>query len=214
MNAAMNFRTPWTGLLLGTVLVLAAASCSRKAEAPKPSAPSEPSTEIAVEAKKGEGIELLFGIEQQDVNADGSRTLQARGTYKGTPVGLILALGPKWETVTPEDKAKFVFHTGTVEYRTIGEPSNAFLAALDELFGTKLAPKAMRASTKFTAASLQGDPTDLAKGEVRLKLGFESADPALAAELYTNIDLQKHQMRIREKDASFRPALVRALAKP
>jgi hypothetical protein len=157
------------------------------------------------------GVDLVFAIKQQDVAADGSRVLQVRGTHKGTEVGLIVVLGPKWESVAADPKSSFVFHTGTVEYRTIGEPSNVLLAVLDELYSTRLGARAMRPSTSFTGASLQGDPADLAKGEVRLKLSFESADPTRQAELYTNIDLPKHLLRICEKDSSYRAAIIKAL---
>lgn len=211
----MTSRNPWTSILLGGTLLLAS-SCSKSENAPAPAAPATPaaqSTEITAETKEGKPLELLFVLKQQDIKADGSRVLTIGGTYKGAEVGLIVVLGAKWETVAPDPKSKFAFHTGTVEYCTIGDPSNALLAALDELYGTKLAPHAMRASTKFTAASLQGDPADLAKGEVRLKLALEGAEPAQAAELYTNIDLTKHTLRICEKDEGYRKALVSALRK-
>jgi hypothetical protein len=198
---------------LGSALLLAASSCSKPENHPAPAAPTAPSSEITSEIKKGTGIDLAFAIQQQDITADGSRILQARGTYKGADVGLIVVLGPKWESVAPTEKSTFVFHTGSVQYRTIGEPSNALLAALDELYGTKLSPKAMRAETSFAGISLQGDPGNLAQGEVRLKLTFESTDPERQAELYTNVDLQRQTLHVSEKDSSYRKALVRALTK-
>jgi hypothetical protein len=207
----MTPQAPWLPFVIGCTALLAASSCSRQEEQPKPAAVA--SSEITSEIKAGRGIDLVFAIRQQDITADGSRILQVRGTHKGADVGLIVVLGPKWESVAPDPKSKFVFHTGTVEYRTIGEPSNALLAALDELYGTGLQPHALRAETKFAGASLEGDPDDLAKGEVRLKLSFESADPQRQAELYTNIDLPKHLLRICEKDSGYRRAVIRALQK-
>jgi len=211
----MTFRVPKLPLLFAGSLLLAASACSKHDEdkpapaAPKPAGPA--STEITSEQKKGEPLELVFAIKSQDMTADGTRVLDVRGTYNGTDVGLIVALGPKWETVAPETKSKFTFHTGTVEYRTIGEPSNALLAALDELYATKLKPEAMRTDVKFAATTLQGDPADLAKGEVRIKLVHDSTKPELQAELITSVDLAKHVLHIVEKDATYRPALIRAL---
>ena len=211
----MTRRTHRLTLLLGGALLLAATSCSKTVDKPVPAAPVAKSTEITADLKKGMGLDLVFAITAQDITADGSRVLQVRGTHKGVEVGLIVVLGPKWESVAPESgsKSKFVFHTGIVEYRTIGEPSNALLTALDELYGTKLDPKAMRQEAKFNGISLQGDPADLAKGELRLKLTSEASDPARQAELYTNIDLSKHELRIAEKDAGFRKAVIQALTK-
>jgi len=208
----MTCRTRWSWIALAAPLLLTASSCS-KSDEPKPADPKAPIPEITAELKKGEGIDLVFGFQQQDLAADGSRLFQAHGKHKGVDVGLIVALGAKWESVTPDPKQQFAFHTGSVEYRSLGAPSDALLAALDELYGTKLGPMPMRAATKFAGASLQGDPDHLASGELRLKLTFESADPAGQAELYTNIDLATHRLRICEKDASYRAAIIKALRK-
>jgi len=208
----MTPRPRWFPAVLGGTLLLAASSCSKDEQQAKPST-TAPSTEITSEQKKGEPLSLLFALQQQDIAADGSRVLQVHGTYKGAEVGLVVALGADWESVAPDPKSKFAFHTGKVEYRTAGEPSNVLLRAIDELYGTGLAPAAMRASVKFAATSLQGDPDDLAKGELRLKLSLESSGPAQEAELYTNSDLTRHQLRITEKDQSYRKAIVKALAK-
>ena len=115
-------------------------------------------------------------------------------------------------SVAPDPKSKFAFHTGTVEYRTLGEPSNKLLEALDDLYATGLHPLGLRAETKFAGTSLEGDPADLAKGEVRIKLEFEATEPEKQAELYTKIDLPNHLLRICEKDPSYRKALIQALA--
>jgi len=208
----MTSRPQRIPALFGSCLLILASSCS-KSEEQKPADPKAPIPEITSELKKDEGIDLVVAIQSQDLAADGSRLFQVRGKHKGVEVGLIVVLGPKWESVAPDPKAKFAFHTGPVEFRTIGGPSDALLAALDELYGTKLEPKPMRAATKFAGASLQGDPDNLAGGELRLKLAFESADPAAQAELYTNIDLSAHRLRICEKDDSYRAAIIKALQK-
>jgi len=197
----------------GSLLLLLGASCSKSNEQPKkPKGPADGGTEIAAEIKKNQGIDLVFAIKQQTLAPDGSRTLEARGTHHGAEVGLLVVLGPKWERVAPDPKSNFAFHTGTVEYRTLGEPSNKLLEALDELYATGLHPKGLRAETKFAGTSIEGDPADLAKGEVRIKLEFEAAEPEKQAELYTKIDLPNHILRICEKDPSYRKALIQALA--
>ncbi|MBK7644672.1 MAG: hypothetical protein IPJ19_16790 [Planctomycetes bacterium] len=209
----MTLGSPSPALVLGSILVLLTSSCSKEEETPPKPAAVQRSTEITSEMKAGAALDLVFSIDQQDLTADGTRVINVSGTHKGTAVGLIVALGPKWDAVAPETKTKFVFHTGTLEYRTTGEPSTALLAALEELSGTGLKPGAMNTSTKFAATSLQGDPTDLAKGEVRLKVEYEAARPEDAVEFYTDIDIPKHLFHIREKNAQQRAALVRSLAK-
>lgn len=209
----MTRRTHWLKFPLGSALLFAALSCSKTEEHPAPAAPLPPSSEITSGVKGVLGITLTFAIKLQDMTADGSRVIQVRGTYQGAEVGLIVVLGPKWEAVTPESKSKssFAFHTGTVEFRTIGDPSNTLLNALDELFATKLNPHPMRPDAKFAGTSLQGDPGDLGKGEVRLKLVSDAKDPERQAELYTDIDLQKHVLHISVKDAAKYKALLLAL---
>jgi hypothetical protein len=202
-----------TRTLLACTFLAAASACSGGEEALVPKPAAEPSTEITSEIKPDEWKDLVFSIQKQDVAADGSRTLQISGTHNGAEVGLIVILGPKWESVAPDPKSSFAFHTGTVEYRSLGPVSNTLLSALDELYGTKLEPKGMRPETKFAAASISGDPADLGKGEVKLKLFFESQDKSRYAELFTNIDLPKRLLRILEKDPEFRPAIIRALAR-
>src|SRR5689334_12712754 len=139
----MTSRSQRSQALLGSCLLLLAFSCSKESEQPKkPKGPAAGGTEITAEIKKDQGVDLVFKIEQQTLAPDGSRTLEARGTHYGVAVGLLVVLGPKWERVAPDPKQKFAFHTGTVEYRTLGEPSDKLLEALDDLYATGFHPKA------------------------------------------------------------------------
>lgn len=197
----------------GSLLLLLGASCSKDPEQPaKPKGPAAGGTEITAELKPNQPIDLVFVIKQQELAPDGSRTLEVRGTYNKMEVGLLVVLGPKWERVTPDPKSTFAFHTGTVEYRSIGAPSNTLLEVLDDLYATDVHPKGMRAETKFAGATIEGDPANLAKGEVRIKLAFEAGEASRQAELYTKIDLPNHVLRICEKEPVYRKALVQALA--
>ena len=204
---------PWLLPALGSGLLLLAGSCAEDTPTPGKPAATVPSSEITSEIKPKEGKDLVFSIQKQDVAADGSRTLQVQGTYKGAEVGLIVVLGAKWESVAPDPKSTFAFHTGRVEYRSVGPSSNALLSALDEIYETKLQPKGMNPATEFSAASIDGDPDDLGKGEVKIKLTYVDKREDRQAEVYTNIDLPKRQLRICEKDPAFRPALIKALTR-
>lgn len=81
----------------------------------------------------------------------------------------------------------------------------------DELYGTKLTPKTMATETCFTGISLGGDPRDLTKGPVKIKLFFESEEEDDYAELYTNIELAAHRLEVHEKDEGYRLPVIRAL---
>ncbi|HEX9578038.1 MAG TPA: hypothetical protein VF993_09810 [Myxococcales bacterium] len=95
-------------------------------------------------------------------------------------------------------------------YRSIGRESDALLRVLDELYGTKLKPRAMAKTIIFSGISLGGDPRDLAKGPLHMKLFYEAAGDDYA-ELFTNIDIASRRLEIHEKDEAYRSAVVRAL---
>jgi hypothetical protein len=107
-----------------------------------------------------------------------------------------------------------VTYRGTVTYRSTGPESDSFLQVLDELYGTKLSPKAMGGETRFAAISLEGDPRDLDKGPVKIKLFYEGAGQDDYAELYTNIELAARRLEVREKDEEYRLPVVKALRAP
>jgi len=69
----------------------------------------------------------------------------------------------------------------------------------------------MARETQFTGISLEGDPRDLAKGPVKIKLFFESGGQDDYAELFTNIELAARRLEVREKDEEYRKPVVRAL---
>src|SRR6185295_12054808 len=92
---------------------------------------------------------------------DGSQAIQVAGTHQGRPVGFEVILGPSWEGGSLGKDIPLVAYRGKVTYRGTGPESDAFLRALDEVYGTKLAPRGMSTQTPFGAITLRGDPRDL-----------------------------------------------------
>src|SRR5262249_3404906 len=142
---------------------------------------------------------------------DGSQSIRGSGTHKGRPVGLEVVLGPNWQGGPLGKDIPLVTYRGSVTYRSTGADSDAFVQVLDELYGTKVSPKAMGRETQFTGISLGGDPRDLAKGPVKIKLFFESDKQDDYAELFTNIELGAHRLEVHEKDEGYRLPVIRAL---
>ncbi|HLJ88057.1 MAG TPA: hypothetical protein VKZ53_14640 [Candidatus Angelobacter sp.] len=142
---------------------------------------------------------------------DGSQTIRGLGTFKGRKLGIAIVLGPAWKAGSVNKDLPLITYQGNVAFRATGADSNALIQVLDELYGTKVNPKAMAKETQFTAISLEGDPRDLAKGLVKIKLFFESGERDDYAELFTNIDLADHRLEIREKDQEYRLPVVKAL---
>jgi hypothetical protein len=155
--------------------------------------------------------DLGFRIQQLETLPNGAQLLRVAGSYRGAPVGLGLLLGPSWKEGRLGADVPLVIYSGTVDIRSLGEQSDRFLAALDELYGTKQRAKRMGARTAFTAISLGGDPAHLRAAPVKLKLFFESDDESRYAELYLNIDVSTGTVELAEKDPDYRTAIVRAL---
>ncbi len=178
-----------------------------KVEIPKPlSGPPE------VTSEQEEGFhDLIFYIQGHKQLPDGSQSLRGEGTYKGRQLGLEVVLGPNWKEGSLGKNIPLVTYQGLVTYRSTGTDSDALVQVLDELYGTKLSPKAMGREIQFTGISLEGDPRDLKKGPVNIKLFFESGKEDDYAELYTNIKLAGNRLEVHEKDEAYRSPIVKAL---
>jgi hypothetical protein len=205
------FHRFWT--VFGTFL-LALFGCDRPSAGNRqpehtPVPPASKLAEIASEPDEGFGGDLIFQLEDYKLLPDGSQSLRAAGLHKGQEVRFEVMLNPSWKKASIADKIPI--ETGTLTYRRVSPESDAFLRVLDEIYHTNLKSREMAAETKFTAASLQGDPGNLANGEVKLKLFYETGVDHQYAELYTNIDLAARKLEVREKDEGYRRQVIQAL---
>ncbi len=69
----------------------------------------------------------------------------------------------------------------------------------------------MKNEVTFTAVGLEGNPRELEKGPVKLKLFIQGSAQDQYAEFYTNIDLKARRLYVSEKDPEYRGAIIRAL---
>jgi len=191
--------------------------CSKQpAPSPQAAGQVQPSKPLAappeVTSEEEEGFhDLVFYIQEHKRLPDGSQSLRGSGTHKGRQLGLEVVLGPTWKAGSLGKGIPLVTYRGIVTYRSTGPDSDALVQMLDELYGTKIGLKAMGRETQFTGISLEGDPRDLAKGPVKIKLFFESDNQDDYAELFTNIELAAHRLEVHEKDEEYRSPVIRAL---
>jgi len=155
-----------------------------------------------------------LGIEDHQKLSDGSQRVLASGIYQGKKVSLEILLGPAWRSGAIDADVPITTFLGSVSYRSLGVESDLLLQAMDEVYGTKKAPKAMNKVTEFSAISLEGDPRNLSKGITKIKPFFESNSEDQYAELFTNIDLEVRKLYISEKDEGYRSPIIRALQAP
>lgn len=202
-------------LLVGTSLLIS--GCSKQAGPSAEVGTEEPSAKPLtgppeVTAEEEEGYhDLIFYVQDQKQLPDGSQSVHGVGTYKGRQLGLEVVLGPTWKGGEPSKDIPLTIYSGTLTYRSVGPESDAFVQVLDELYGTKLSPKAMAKETKFTGMALEGNPADLSKGPVKIKTFFENGNDKDYAEFFTDVDLTAHRLEVHEKDEEYRSAVVRAL---
>jgi hypothetical protein len=156
--------------------------------------------------------DLVFYIQDYKKLADGTQTIRASGIYKSQEIGLDVVLGSNWNAGSLLKNVPIVTYRGQVIFRSIGTGSDSFLKAVDQIYGTKFNPPAMKAEVHFTGITLGGDPCDLLKALVKIKLFYEvGGNDSSYAELFTNIKLGARKIYILEKDESYRPMIVKAL---
>jgi hypothetical protein len=188
------------------------ASFSPQTRAPvQPSKPLAAPPEVTSEEEEGGFHDLVFYIQEQKRLPDGSQSIRSVGTHKGRQIGFEVVLGPSWQSGSLAKTVSLAMYRGIVTYRSTGADSDAFVQVLDELYGTKIGPKAMARQVQFSGISLEGDPRDLAKGPAKIKLFFESGGQDDYAELFTNIELNARRLEVREKDEGYRSPVVKAL---
>jgi hypothetical protein len=183
------------------------------AQAPAPVQPLKPlAAPPEVTSEEEEGFhDLIFYLQDFKRLPDGSQSIRALGTYKGRQLGFEVVLSPSWQAGSPGKEVPLATYSGILTYRSIGADSDAFVQVLDELYGTKLSPKAMGRETRFAGISLEGDPRNLESGPVKIKVFFESDKPDEYAELFTNIQLAEHRLEVHEKDTDYRLPVIKAL---
>jgi hypothetical protein len=141
----------------------------------------------------------------------GAQRLISRGLHKGRRVGFGISLGSTWEQQILESLDDPLYW-GTADLISLGEESDAFLQALDEVYNTNTGRRRMRDRVAYLAVSLAGHPLRLDQESVKMKLFFESDLEERAAEFYLNVDAQNSSVEFHEKDADYRLGIILSLA--
>ena len=101
---------------------------------------------------------------------------------------------------------------GQVSIVSVGVESDAFLRALYDAYGVAGSAPRMTARVDFMAVSLSGDPHDLKREPLKLKLFFQGATGT--AEVFLNVDEGRSIVEFAEKDTEYRQAFLEALTAP
>jgi len=184
---------------------------SRKAPAPVAVQPMEGPMELGGAARAAFRDLVLF-IDDDQKLPGGGHSLRAFGLHGGKKVGCEIVLQDTWIRKQIEPHIHQLSYRGTVTFRSPGPAGDAFVTALDELFGTGQAPKRMRAETAFTGITLGSDPRDLGRGAVRMRLVHDTGKTEQYAQQLALIDLARRRIDLNEVNPDYRLPLVRALS--
>jgi hypothetical protein len=165
-----------------------------------------------VTAGSEEGFaDLTLRLDRFYTDEEGAVHLQASGIHRGQRVGFAAVLGAQWEEQALDNALEKIYW-GEVLIESVGEPSDHFLSALDETYGTALRPSRMRGETRFLAAGLTQDPRQLPDVKAHIKLFYEHEDEEQCAEAYLNVDPPNRVVEFHEKDTDYRVSLARSLS--
>jgi len=166
--------------------------------------------ELTVGSEEG-FADLCLGMKGLLRGPDGRHRFEARAMHKGGPVAFAVALSTIWK---PQDVEGTTAHLlwGEAQLISVGNESDRFVQALDEVYRTGLGVLQMRGNVKFLAVSLAGHPLRIEIEPIKLKLFFEHEADDRYAEVYLNCDSEESRVEFHEKDPDYRRAVVLALS--
>jgi hypothetical protein len=132
--------------------------------------------------------------------------ITVRGELDGAPVGFELAF-PSGPSKRTGGKLSF-----PAQVRSIGAPSNNFVALLSRQYKMRIAPLTMVPKIDASVVGLEGDPANVLSGITKMKFFFYDSGPeSRYAELFVNVDPKLRVVQFHEKDTDYRKPLLLAL---
>jgi hypothetical protein len=141
---------------------------------------------------------------------DGKYRFEARAIHEGRHVAFAVTLGSVWDVQKLEDMDEPLYW-GEAQLSSLGNESDAFIQILDQLYETGFGALRMRRNVDFAAVSLAGDPRQLEREPLKMKLFFEADVDDLCAEFYLNCDAARSLVQFHEKDTDYRGPIILAL---
>jgi hypothetical protein len=172
--------------------------------------------EITSRIDPEEGWNDIFLKIIEDTKTDTSHIYIAKGLYKNKIVGLQIEVSSKIGAGIvdgkPDGKAGFV--ANAVQLKSIGQESDELVKALAELYKQITNKGFTKQRISATAFSLNEKPVNLDKKDYyKLKLFFSEDDENLYSEIFLNINTDKREIEINEKDEGYREMIIKILTK-
>ncbi|MEJ5055626.1 hypothetical protein [Sphingobacterium sp. MYb382] len=168
--------------------------------------------EITSRIDPKEGWTDIFLKITEDTKTDSSHIYIAKGLYKNKTVGLQIEVSSKIGAgiVNGELDGEVVFVANAVQLKSIGPDSDELVKALADLYKKPTNKNFTKETISATVFSLNEKPVNLDKNDhYKLKLFFAEDDENLYSEIYLNINTDKREIEIREKDEGYRESIIK-----
>jgi hypothetical protein len=163
-----------------------------------------------------EGFVDVFLKITEETKTDTSRIYIAKGLYKNKIVGIQIEVSTNILAGIIGDKIdnKNGFVLNGVQLKSVGQESDEFVKSLAELYNKTTEKKFTKNKVSATAFSLNEKDVNLDnKDYYKLKLFFEENDESLYSEVYLNINTDKREIELHEKDEEYREPIIKVLTK-
>jgi hypothetical protein len=135
--------------------------------------------------------------------------ITVRGNLDGAAVGFELVFP---SAPTKRSGGKLALPLGAAQFRSIGAPSNNFVALLSRQYKLETLSLTMVATVDASVVGLQGDPANVLNGLTKMKFFFYDSGPeSRYAEVFVNVDAKQRIVEFHEKDSEYRKPLLLAL---
>ncbi len=172
--------------------------------------------DITSRLDQAEGWSDIFLTITADTKTDTSHIYIAKGLYKGKTVGLQIQVNSKIGAgiVNGQLDSKSGLVANAVRLQTIGQESDELVKALAELYKQPTDKGFTKQTISATAFSLSDKAADLDKRDYyKLKLFFEENDEKLYSEMFLNINTDKREIELHEKDEGYREPIIKVWTK-
>jgi hypothetical protein len=171
--------------------------------------------EITARINPEDGWNDIFLKIVKDQKTDSSHIYTVKGLYKKHTVGLQIEVNSNIGAGIVDGKVNVNSGTArqSVHIRSMGAESDALVKALAELYGHPTTKAFRQQPLPVTAFSLNETPVNLDKsGYYKLKLFLEEFDEHLYSEVFLNINTEKKEIEINEKDWEYRRPIIELLS--
>ena len=168
--------------------------------------------EITSRLDQAEGWNDIFLKITSDIKTNTSHIYVAKGLYNGKTVGLQVEVSSNIRAgiVNGEIDGKSGFAYNAVQLKSLGQESDELVKALAELYKQATDKGFTKQTVSTTVFSLNEKPVNLDKNDYyKLKLFFEENNENLYSEVFLNINTEKREIEIHEKDEDYRESIIK-----